>query len=101
MWYDFELTPVKIAQECAKTAGDLTVFVRTPNIALPMRQDAISSAQQVEDKLTYSDMFKQRLTTDGGFVWTSLGFPHKDHSTEEREALFEDQWRRVNPVTYL
>jgi cation diffusion facilitator CzcD-associated flavoprotein CzcO len=85
----------QIAQECAKQAAELTVFVRTPNIAYPMRQGTITSEQQAKDKLTYPEMFKRRLTTDAGFDYKNRGIPHTTHTAEEREALFEELWRIV------
>jgi cation diffusion facilitator CzcD-associated flavoprotein CzcO len=88
----------QIAQECAKEAGDLTVFVRTPNIACPMQQAAVSWEQQAKDKLSYTEMFKERLTTDGGFGYSNRGFPHSNHNEEEREALFEELWQLVNSL---
>jgi hypothetical protein len=60
-----------------------------------MGQATVSSEQQAQDKLTYPEMFKRRLTTDAGFDYKNRGFPHSKHSEEEREALFEELWQMV------
>jgi cation diffusion facilitator CzcD-associated flavoprotein CzcO len=91
----------QIAQECAKEAGELTIFVRTPNIACPMGQGTISTEEQAKDKQTYPEMFKHRLTTDAGFHYKNRGFPHSKHSEKEREALFEELWELVSDIHSL
>lgn len=46
-------TGIQIAQECAKTAASLTVFQRTPNLCLPMRQSTLTKDEQAESKKEY------------------------------------------------
>lgn len=88
-------TGVQIAQECAKTAGELTVFCRTPNIALPMRQGLLDPTQQEKDRLIMAETLRKRLTTDAGFHYSNRGFAMTTHSPEEREKLFEETWNAV------
>lgn len=89
-------TGVQIAQECAKEvgpSGSLSVFVRTPNIALAMRQAKISPEQIEADRSNMGEMLKQRLTTVGGFHWHGLNEPIAKYSPQQREEMFEEMWR--------
>jgi cation diffusion facilitator CzcD-associated flavoprotein CzcO len=82
-----QLTPI-IARECAH----LTVFQRTPNYCLPLRNAPIDAARMQEIRANHDAMMKicrQTLT----------GFPHETHprktmevSAEEREAFYEKIW---------
>ena len=86
-------TGVQIIQEWAEDAGHLTVFQRTPNQALPMNQASISPEAQDIDKLKYDQYFKHRLTTDAGFMYTSIKDKKlSDLSDQDREAFFEATW---------
>lgn len=89
-------TGVQIAQECARDIGDdgeLTVFIRTPNIALAMRQAKIPIEQIEADRSKMGDMLKKRLESPGGFHWTGLDKPIRDFTPEERERMFEEMWQ--------
>lgn len=86
-------TGVQIAQECAKEVKELTVFVRTPNIACPMQQAKISKEQSDKDNLNLAEVMKNRLTTEGGFVERSLSYGHDIHNEQEREELFKKLWK--------
>jgi cation diffusion facilitator CzcD-associated flavoprotein CzcO len=89
-------TGVQIAQECAReigSDGELTVFVRTPNIALAMQQAKIDPAQIEKDRPHMGEMLKARLETPGGFHWHGLDKPVKEFTPEEREELFEEMWQ--------
>ena len=78
----------------AKDAEHLTVFQRTPNQALPMRQAALTPEAQEIDKLKYEEYFKHRLTTDAGFMYSSIKDRKlSDLSDKDREAFFEDVWQ--------
>lgn len=86
-------TGVQIIQEWAKQAADLTVFQRTPNLAMPMRQAVLDPAQHEIDIATLADSFKLRLTTDAGFLYgPRADVKLLEQSAEAREALFEELW---------
>ncbi|THU89662.1 cyclohexanone monooxygenase [Dendrothele bispora CBS 962.96] len=87
-------TGVQVIQEAAPVAGHLTVFQRTPNLALPMKQHPVSpdSQQQMVDDL-YPVFFKKRHQTFGGFTYDSVS----DKTTfgvspEERRHHYESIW---------
>lgn len=87
---------VQIAQECAKDVEQLTVFIRTPNLCLPMRQRQLGLEEQKLDKLTFPEAYKKRLETYGGLMYGPLSIDHTAHSAEQREMLFEKLWQEVS-----
>lgn len=44
----------------------MTVFQRTANLCLPMRQRQLTKEEQDEAKKGYADLFKYRMTTFAG-----------------------------------
>ncbi|WEW58875.1 hypothetical protein PRK78_004343 [Emydomyces testavorans] len=85
-------TGVQIAQECAKDADSLTVFQRTPNLALPMRQGKLTSEEQERRKSTYPGFFRNRLKTFGGMKYTFMDKKVEDATPAEREEFLETAW---------
>ena len=80
---------VQVAQEAAKDAAQLTVFQRTPCLALPMRQYKLDQATQAEWKKDYRERYARRRSTFGGFDFSLLpGSP----TPEEREAKYQELW---------
>ena len=51
---------VQVIQEAGKVAAQLTVFQRTPNLALPMQQRTLDEATQKQMKENYPAIFRQR-----------------------------------------
>ena len=86
-------TGVQIAQECAPEAAELTVFQRTPNLCLPMRQKQLTEEEQNSQKDGYPDLYKRRLTTFSGFPYTFSDTNTFDDSPEQREEFFESRWQ--------
>jgi|TARA_R110002003_G_scaffold44_11_gene3330 cation diffusion facilitator CzcD-associated flavoprotein CzcO len=83
-------TGIQIAQETAKEAASVTNFVRTPNLCLPMQQQAISKEEQDRRKNgEYQEFFKYRLTTFAGFGYDYIEKNTMDDTPEEREAFYE------------
>ncbi|KAL1985623.1 hypothetical protein VTN96DRAFT_7603 [Rasamsonia emersonii] len=85
-------TGVQIVQEWAKEAATLTVFQRTPNLALPMRQAKVTAEEQNARKSTYPEFFANRLKTFAGFRYDFVPKKTFDDSPEEREAFYEQLW---------
>ena len=83
---------VQVIQEAAVVAEHLTVFQRTPIMALPMRQQALSRAEQDAEKATYPERFRLRTETPAGFDVVPCGDSALAVSPEEREAVFEGLW---------
>ncbi len=53
-------TGIQLSQALGQEAASTTVFQRTPNLCLPMRQRKISAEEQNNDKKNYPE-----------YVWTS------------------------------
>ena len=85
---------VQLAQEAAKRAETLTLFQRTPILALPMRQESLTREDQEREKHGYPALFEQRKQTSGGFECQSLEVSALEVEEKERNAHFEDLWRR-------
>ncbi|MCZ6829207.1 MAG: NAD(P)/FAD-dependent oxidoreductase [Gammaproteobacteria bacterium] len=86
---------VQVVQEAGKDAAHLTVFQRTPNLALPMRQRKLDEQTQREMKKDYPEAFRKRRTALGGF--SDLSASEKstmEVSPEERRAVYEDAWEK-------
>ncbi|KAK7519174.1 cyclopentanone 1,2-monooxygenase [Phyllosticta citriasiana] len=87
-------TGIQIAQETAKTAKSVTVFQRTPNLCLPMRQQKLTVEEQEANKKHYPDMYNYRLTTFSGFPMDFVNRKTFDDTPEEREKFFEELWSK-------
>ena len=58
---------VQVIQEAAPIAQHLTVFQRTPMLALPMRQQRYSAADMAELKRHYPEMFRRRAVAQSSY----------------------------------
>ncbi len=85
---------VQVAQEAAKSAETLTLFQRTPILALPMRQEQLTREDQEHEKHGYPAIFEQRRQTSGGFECQSLEVSALEVDEKVRNAHFEDLWQR-------
>ena len=82
-------TGVQTIQEVAKTAGQLTVFQRTPNWCAPLHNDKISREEMQEIRASYPDIFKRCLETFACFLHTPDPRATSEVTEAEREAHFE------------
>ncbi len=83
---------VQVAQEAAGAAAHLTVFQRTPNTALPMRQKKLDEDAIRLMKEKYPEMFDRRTKTFAGFDYDVLEKSALEVSQDERQATFERLW---------
>jgi cyclohexanone monooxygenase len=84
---------VQVAQEAAGVAAHLTVFQRTPNLALPMRQRKLDDDTIRRMKEGYPRAYEKRRTTFGGFDYQFLDKSATEVSEDERRATFERVWQ--------
>ncbi|KAJ3780794.1 cyclohexanone monooxygenase [Lentinula aff. detonsa] len=87
-------TGVQVIQEIAPVVAHLTVFQRTPNLTLPMRQRKISVEEQKKMKTLYPILYRRRYQTFAGFPYDLDPKPVADTTPEERALAFEDQWEK-------
>lgn len=85
---------VQVIQEAAPLASHLTVFQRTPNLALPMQQRTLDIASQREAKKEYPAIFQKRRETWGGIDFATNGKFALEVSAEERRAVYEESWQK-------
>ncbi len=83
---------VQVVQEAAKVAKHLTVFQRTPNTSLPMKQVSYDVETQTEMKKNYPAQFARRRETFAGFDFDLIMTPGADLSPDERTKVFDDLW---------
>lgn len=64
---------VQISQEWGPDAGDLKVFQRTPNLAVPMGKRMLTKEEQNQAKDWYHRLFQLREKCFGGFFYGMYG----------------------------
>jgi cation diffusion facilitator CzcD-associated flavoprotein CzcO len=82
-------TGVQTIQEVAKTAGDLTVFQRTPNWCAPLHNAQISKDEMAEIRGRYPEIFERCRETFACFLHSPDPRKATEVTEEEREALWE------------
>ncbi|MCD2114590.1 NAD(P)/FAD-dependent oxidoreductase [Rhodococcus rhodochrous] len=92
---------VQVIQEAAPVVDHLTVFQRTPMIALPMRQRTISDAENAADKQTYPQRMARRNGTFAGFDYDFVQQSALEVSDEERTKILEELWEIGGFVYWL
>src|SRR4051794_23543415 len=85
---------VQVVQEAARDAADLTVFQRTPNLALPMGQRALTPQDQAVIKAELPKRFDDRGSTFAGFDFDFIPRNAVDLTPEERVAGYEELWQK-------
>ncbi|GLB43212.1 putative cyclohexanone monooxygenase [Lyophyllum shimeji] len=84
---------VQVIQEAGPVASHLTVFQRTPNLAVPMCQYKLDVATQTKMKAElYPDIFRRREQTFSGHEFTRIPKNVFDATPEERCLAFENLW---------
>jgi cyclohexanone monooxygenase len=84
---------VQVVQEAARVAEHVTVFQRTPIMALAMQQRRLTHEDQDEAKATYPEVFERRTQTNSGFAYPEGGVNTFDVSEAERLETYERLWQ--------
>lgn len=87
-------TGIQLSQALAKESKHLTVFVRTPNLCLPMQQEPRDPKTQTNEKGEYTDFFKLRRTTFSGFPYDVIKRKTFDDTPEQRKATYDDLFQK-------
>jgi cation diffusion facilitator CzcD-associated flavoprotein CzcO len=85
---------VQVIQEVYQDVAELTVFQRTPNLALPMRQRKLDDEASRRMKKAFPERFRHRAETFGGFDYDVIPRNALDVPDQERLATYEDLWNR-------
>lgn len=83
---------VQIAQEWGPRAGEVTVFQRTPNLAVPMGKRPLTKEEQDRTKQWYPRLFQLREKCFGGFLYGMCERKTFDDTPEERDAFYHSLW---------
>ncbi len=84
---------VQVAQEAARVARQVTVFQRTPNLALPMHQKQLSAEDNRQMKETLPAAFERRGQCFAGFDFDFLPENAVDLPADKRNAGYEALWQ--------
>lgn len=87
-------TGVQIVQDLGKKDCELTIFIRTPICALPMRQRKVSVEEQETSKMAYEFFFDGLKNSRAGFPFKTPTKSFWDATPTEREARMEEGWSR-------
>lgn len=87
-------TGVQLVEQLSKRCNDLTVFLRSPNIALPMRQRKMSPEEQNSYKSIYKTIFKAARASAAGLPYNQPVGSSLDVPDKELQILYEEMWPR-------
>jgi cyclohexanone monooxygenase len=83
---------VSFVQEAARVASHVTVFQRTPILALAMQQRRLDRPEQDAAKAHYPERVRKRAESQSGFDFDGAGASALAVSDDERRATFERLW---------
>ncbi|EHK20522.1 uncharacterized protein TRIVIDRAFT_77573 [Trichoderma virens Gv29-8] len=84
---------VQMVQAWGPEAGEIKVFQRTPNLAIPMRKRDLTVDEQEKAKNYYPELFKYREKTFVGLLYDWAEKNTFDDTPEDREAFYEQVWK--------
>ncbi|KIJ64835.1 hypothetical protein HYDPIDRAFT_131981 [Hydnomerulius pinastri MD-312] len=83
---------VQVIQEIGPHAQHLTIFQRTPNLALAMGQYSVNEQVQAHFRPVYEQIYQKLPTTFGGLQFDFIHRPAMGDTAEQREAVFQELW---------
>jgi len=85
-------TGIQVIQTIAKEVGHLTVFQRTPNYTIPMRNPKFDDKMRADLRAQYPEMKHRVHDTFAGFDYDFDEREFASISPEERRARLEELW---------
>jgi cation diffusion facilitator CzcD-associated flavoprotein CzcO len=92
---------VQVIQEVYQDVAELTVFQRTPNLALPMQQRQLDDETKRRMKEIFPERFRKRAETFSGLDYDFIPKSALDVSDQERQATYEELWNRGGWVPWI
>ena len=86
-------TGIQAIPVIAEQASHLTVFQRTANFSLPARHHPLSDEFKQYAKEHAEDIYKIMTTNTNGHPFAIVDRSALEVSDQEREAIFEEQWK--------
>ena len=87
-------TGVQVVQEGSKAAAQLTQFIRTPNIAIPMQQRKVSKEEIMSNRQVFPIVFESCRKHVAGLPYVLTGKKTFNVDDEERMRTWEELWKR-------
>lgn len=84
---------VQVVQEAARDAAQVTVFQRTPNLALPMRQRRLDHADNDAVRTGLPERFETRYHAFAGFDFDFMPQDAAAATDAQRRATYERFWQ--------
>ena len=84
---------VQASQEASRFAKELTVFQRTPNLALAMQQQMLTLKDNENMKESYPETFESRGESFAGFGFDFIPKNATEVTAEERNKTYEELWQ--------
>ena len=94
-------TAVQLIPAIAQEVGHLTVFQRTPNYCMPLRNSPVTPEEQRRFKETYPEIHKRCRESSAGFVHEFDPRKALDMPKEERLAFYEELWAKPGFAKWL
>ncbi len=85
-------TAVQLITEVGKNVGHMTVFQRTPNYCLPLRNSPISDEEMARIKTEYPEIFRKCRESFGAFVYNFDMRSAFDVDDAERRRIYEEMY---------
>lgn len=86
-------TGIQVIPEIAKQAAELTVFQRTPNYVVPLRNRELSAAEQAQTKSQYPEIWKRIRQHPFALDLKNPERMANGASPEELEQVYEETWQ--------
>ncbi|KMO30573.1 flavin-containing monooxygenase [Methylobacterium aquaticum] len=86
-------TGIQVVQTIADTVGHLSVFVRTPQYVLPMKNPTYTPADQDAYKAKFHDLAARIPHTFSGFEYDFENGAWADRTPQERHEILEAIWQ--------
>ena len=97
-------TGVQVIQEAGPVAAQLTVFQRTPNMALPMRQRRLDAAAKRALKVNMKEKYARRARTKAGYDFDYLDYAGESaagYTPQQIQEMYEAYWQEGGFVPWL
>ncbi len=85
-------TGIQVIQTVGKTAGQLTVFQRTPNYAVPMQNPKYDAEDHARFRAAYPELRKRVHGTFAGFDYDFEEKTYRETAPKAREEILERLW---------
>lgn len=87
-------TGVQIVQALARERCQIHAYIRTPNIAIPMKQRPVTQAEQDRDRPLYAAIYAHTKLTRSGFPYSPTLQSTWDLAQDVRERFWEELWQQ-------